>query len=281
MTAHPYMPNSTPELERELLDAIGVADVEELFAQIPADHRLQGRSSCRRRSPRRRRCGATCSTCSRANETCERNLSFLGGGFWQHHVPAVVRRDRGAQRVPDSRLGNAVLRPRPQPGLVRVREPARRAVGMDFVGLPVYSWGCAAGHAIRMAARLTGRDAGARAARRSSPERLAVIRTYCAPPRCRDHIEVDLVGHDPATGGSTSTTSRAKLSARRPPPCYFENPGYLGTIEAHAAEIARSPTRSAPRPSSASTRSRSACSRRRPPTAPTSSSAASSRSAST
>ena len=30
-------------------------------------------------------------------------------------------------------------------------------LGMDFVGLPVYSWGCAAGHAIRMAARLTGR----------------------------------------------------------------------------------------------------------------------------
>ena len=30
-------------------------------------------------------------------------------------------------------------------------------VGMDLVGLPVYSWGCAAGHAIRMAARLTGR----------------------------------------------------------------------------------------------------------------------------
>ena len=28
---------------------------------------------------------------------------------------------------------------------------------MDLVGLPVYSWGCAAGHAIRMAARLTGR----------------------------------------------------------------------------------------------------------------------------
>ena len=34
---------------------------------------------------------------------------------------------------------------------------------LDFVGLPVYSWGCAAGHAIRMAARMTGRSRGARA----------------------------------------------------------------------------------------------------------------------
>ena len=23
------------------------------------------------------------------NETCERNVSFLGGGIWQHHVPAI------------------------------------------------------------------------------------------------------------------------------------------------------------------------------------------------
>ena len=30
-------------------------------------------------------------------------------------------------------------------------------LNMDFVGLPVYSWGCAAGHAIRMASRLNGR----------------------------------------------------------------------------------------------------------------------------
>ena len=42
MTAHPYMPNSTPELRRELLDAVGADDVEELFVQIPAKHRLQG-----------------------------------------------------------------------------------------------------------------------------------------------------------------------------------------------------------------------------------------------
>ena len=47
MTAHPYMANSAPELRRELLDYVGVADVEELFAQVPAGDRVQRRWSCR------------------------------------------------------------------------------------------------------------------------------------------------------------------------------------------------------------------------------------------
>ena len=49
---------------------------------------------------------------------------------------------------------------------------------LDFVGLPVYSWGCAAGHALRMAARLTGRST-VLVPRALDPERMAVIANYC------------------------------------------------------------------------------------------------------
>src|SRR5205085_3927538 len=42
-TAHPYMANSVPEIKEEMLDAIGVSEIEELFAQIPERHRLRGR----------------------------------------------------------------------------------------------------------------------------------------------------------------------------------------------------------------------------------------------
>ena len=127
VTAHPYMPNSTPELERALLDAVGVADVESLFSQIPASHRMQGTlelpPALTSEAALRRHLLDLLSR----NETCERNLSFLGGGIWQHHVPGDLRRGRAPQRVPDAGLGYPVVRPRPQPGLVRVHEPARRA----------------------------------------------------------------------------------------------------------------------------------------------------------
>jgi glycine dehydrogenase subunit 1 len=38
--AHPYMSNSAPDVKAELLAGTGATDVEELFEQIPADHRL-------------------------------------------------------------------------------------------------------------------------------------------------------------------------------------------------------------------------------------------------
>ena len=72
-------------------------------------------------------------------------------------------------------------------------------VGMDFVGLPVYTWGCAAGNAARMAARITGRDQLLVPAS-IDPERLAVIRNYCAPPGVRAHAEVGTVPYTPETG---------------------------------------------------------------------------------
>jgi len=104
------------------------------------------------------------------------------------------------------------------------------------VQLPVYSWGCAIGHAIRMAARITGR-ARVLVPAFSDPERLSVIRTYCQPVDMASHIAVDLVAADPATGRIDMADLRAKLGPDVAA-VYFENPAYLGTLETGAAEIA-------------------------------------------
>lgn len=236
MTAHPYMPNSTPELHRELLDAIGAPDVESLFVQIPAGHRLRGGLDLPPALPSEAALRRHLLDLLARNETCERNLSFLGGGIWQHHVPAIV--DEIARRsefltpvwgTPSSDLGR-------NQAWFEFASQLGELIGMDFVGLPVYSWGCAEGHAVRMAARLTGRD-HALVPGTISPERLAVIRTYCGSPDLAGHIEVELVGHDPGTGSLDLDDLRAKLSARTAA-VLFENPGYLGAFEANAAEIA-------------------------------------------
>ena len=236
MTAHPYMPNSTPSSHRELLDAIGAPDVESLYVQIPAGHRLEGGldlppALASEASLRRHLLDLLA-----RNETCERKLSFLGGGIWQHHVPAIV--DEIARRsefltpvwgTPSSDHGR-------NQAWFEFASQLAELIGMDFVGLPVYSWGCAEGHAIRMAARLTGRSHVLVPAT-MSPERLAVIRTYCGPPELAGYIEVELVGHDTETGGLDLDDLRAKLSARTAA-VLFENPGYLGPLEQSAAEIA-------------------------------------------
>jgi glycine dehydrogenase subunit 1 len=110
-------------------------------------------------------------------------------------------------------------------------------VGMEFVGLPVYSWGCAIGNAVRMAARLNGRrevlvPAG------MDPERLDVLRQYCEPEGSHGHIAVVPVAWEKASGFLDLADLKAKLSDRTAA-VYIENPGSFGVIEARGAEIGK------------------------------------------
>ncbi len=151
---------------------------------------------------------------------------------------------------------------------------------MDFVGLPVYSWGCAAGHAVRMAARLTGRS-HVLVPDTISPERLAVIRTYCGAAELPGQIEVELRRARRRRGRHRRRRSRAPALGPHRGRALRQPLVPRGHRAARRRDRGARAAVTAPRRSSASTRSRSASSRRRPTTARTSSSAARSRSACT
>jgi len=234
--AHPYMAISPPGVVDEMLAEIGLDDVEQLFEQIPQEHRLSRpvelAPAIRAEAVLRRHVGEILAR----NATCAENLSFLGGGCWQHYVPAVcdeiVSRSEFLTPVwgtPASDFGR-------NQAWFEYASQLGELVDMDFVGLPVYTWGCAAGNAARMAARLTGRDQLLVPAA-IDPERLAVIRNYCAPPELRNHVEVIPVDYDAATGRLDLADLREKLGERTAA-VYFENPSYLGVVESEAAEIA-------------------------------------------
>ena len=236
MNAHPYMASSPPELLQELLDAVGVADAEELFAQIPARHRTTGGLQLPRALRSEAELGRHLRTTLARNGTCEEHLSFLGGGVWQHHVPAVC--DEIAQRTefltpvwgtPASDVGR-------NQAWFEFASQLGELLDLDFVGLPVYSWGCAAGHAIRMAARLTGRREVLVPALLDA-ERRAVIATYCEPPEMASHLTLVDVEVDPATG-SLDLDQLASVLSERTAAVYFETPGSLGVIETECARIA-------------------------------------------
>ncbi|MBV8565903.1 MAG: aminomethyl-transferring glycine dehydrogenase subunit GcvPA [Methylobacteriaceae bacterium] len=236
-TPHPYMANSVDALKREMLDAIGAESVADLFEQIPADHRLRRPlnlpPSLSSESELRRHLIAML----RKNQTCEANLSFLGAGCWQHHVPAVcdelVRRTEWLTSV----FGSPMSDHGRNQAWFEFCSQIGELVNMDMVGLPVYSWGCAVGHAIRMASRITGRHE-VLIVRPTDPERLAVIRSYCEPSEMPGHIEAKLVGFDRRAGGIDLADLSGKLSSATAA-VYFEVPSYLGMIEVQAAEIAR------------------------------------------
>lgn len=236
-TAHPYMANSVRELKEEMLEAIGASSIDELFSQIPDSHRVRGRLQLPPALAPEVDLARHLREVLSRNVDCERALSFLGAGCWPHYVPAVcdeiVRRSEFLTPVwgtPSSDFGR-------NQAWFEFCSQLGELLELDFVGLPVYSWGCAAGHAIRMASRLTGRRE-VLVPRSIDPERLAVIRTYCEPPEMPSHIAVTEVEYEPKSGQIDLDDFRAKLSDKT---CavYLETPCFFGTIEAHAAEVVR------------------------------------------
>ncbi|MDB5523972.1 MAG: gcvPa [Rhizobium sp.] len=235
-TAHPWMANSVEAIKAEMLATIGASSITELFQQIPLEHRtrkpLDLPPAIRSEAALKRHLRDIAAK----NHDCETNLNFLGGGIWQHHVPAVcdelVRRQEWLTSVfgsPESDHGR-------NQAWFEFCSQLGELLEMDLVGMPVYSWGCAAGHAIRMAARLTGRSKVIIAGP-VSPERLSVIRTYCASAIEGRAIEVVPCGTDKATG-LTDLRSLPTLIDNRTAAVYFENPSYHGLFETQAAEIA-------------------------------------------
>ena len=239
MTAHPYMPNSTPS------SCTGSCSTRSVS---PTSRRSSPRS--RPRTASQGALDLPPALASEAslrrhlldllarNETCEQQSQLPRRRHLAAPRAGDLRRDRAPQRVPDAGLGHAVLRPRPQPGLVRVREPARRA-DRDGLRRPARSTAGAAPRGTRSGwPRASPAAATCSCPRRSSPERLAVIRTYCGAARAgRPHRGRARRRTTPTTGGLDLDDLRAKLSARTAA-VLFENPGFLGAIEPNAAEIA-------------------------------------------
>ena len=230
------MPNSVPAIRRQLLDALGIRSVEELFEQIPRSHRYPGPLNLppalsSELELRRHMLGLL-----GKNRSCEEALNFLGGGCWQHHVPAVcdevIRRSEFMTPVwgtPSSDLGR-------NQAWFEFTSQLGELLDLDLVALPVYSWGCAAGHAIRMAARITGRSR-VLIPRFIDPERRSVISTYCEPAEMASHIRIDEFEIDPVSGRVDLAALQARCGEDHAA-IYFENPSWLGRIEDQAAEIA-------------------------------------------
>jgi len=234
--SHPFMANSVRAIQQEMLESIGAKTIAELFEQIPADHRTRAHldlpPALASEAALKRHMLDTLSQ----NRHCESELSFLGGGCWRHHVPAIcdeiVRRSEFLTSVwgtPSSDQGR-------YQAWFEFCSQLGELVDCDLVGLPVYTWGCAAGHALRMASRLNGRRK-VLVPEVLDPERLLVMRNYCEPSEMAQHLSIVPMRVDPATGRIDFADAAAKIDADTAA-VYIEMPNYLGIIEDDAARLA-------------------------------------------
>jgi glycine dehydrogenase subunit 1 len=233
---HPYIPNSVPSIKKQMLEYIGAGSADELYATMIPDRLLLKRDMflpepILSELELKRHVASILSR----DKDAEDFISFLGAGCWQHYVPKVCEVIQNRSEFLTAYAGGVYSDLGRYQANFEFQSLICDLLGMEVSGLPTYDWGASAGNSIRMASRLTGR-AEILVPRNISPARLSIIRNFCGSVDPNDGIKVTLVDYDLKTGQIDLSDLESKVS-ENVAGVYFENPNYLGVIEADGAEI--------------------------------------------
>ena len=230
---YPYIPNSEPSVKQAMLREIGIDSVEEIYAEIPDHLRFKGRLNVPGPIPSEYGLRRHIEGLLAQNRTCEQNVSFLGGGCWQHYVPSVCKTIMERDEFLTAYVGEAFADHGKFQAQFEFASCIGELVDMEMVNTPTYDWAMAAATTVRMASRITGRRQAVIAGA-ISPERLSCIRNYAASivP------SIAVAATNPVTG-QVDLADLERLVTRETAAVYFENPSYLGVVQTDGAEISR------------------------------------------
>jgi glycine dehydrogenase subunit 1 len=230
---HPYIPNSQPEIKKEMMKEIGIGDISELYADIPQKLRLKkplnipdGLSEFEVKKH--------VENLLLKNKTCNDMPVFLGAGCWSHYVPAVVK-----EIVQRSEFVTAYTPYQPEisqgmlQALFEYQSMICELTSMDVANCSMYDWASSLGEAARMATRVTGRKE-ILVPKTIHPERMATLQVYAEPAG----IVVKQVAYDVESGRISLEDLRNKISDKTAA-VYIENPSYLGFVETQVEEISK------------------------------------------
>lgn len=230
--SHPYIPNSQPDIKKEMLDELGMTSVEDIFKEIPDHLRFKGELNIPAKMDSQYELRKHVEGILNKNEDCEENISFLGGGTWQHYVPAVCDTIASRDEFLTAYVGDAYSDHGKFQALFEFQSMIGELVGMDCSGTPTYDWAHSIGMSFRMASRLNGRKTVI-IPENISPGRFAVVKNYLKPDisiiRVKSLEDTALIDLEDLKSKLNSDISAV----------YFENPSYLGVIETQGKEISK------------------------------------------
>jgi len=158
-------------------------------------------------------------------------ISFLGGGCWQHDIPAVCDEINSRMEFLTAYGGDTYADLGKYQAIFEFQSMIGELTGFDMVSAPVYDWAGATTSALMMAARITGRRK-ALIPRAISAEKRSHIANVA-----QSQVDVVEIGYDPGTGLLDMNDLQAKIGSDVGA-VYIENPNYLGIIETQGTEIA-------------------------------------------
>ncbi len=228
---HPLIPNSVPEVKAAMLREVGAESVEDLYAAIPADLRLQDPLNLPPPQRSEYELVRHVEAILNKNVTARERLSFLGAGCYQHHVPAVCDEINSRSEFLTAYAGEPYEDHGRFQALWEYTAMMGELLNMDVVNVPTYDGFQAAATSLRMACRITGRDKVLISAAIGC-DKLSRIQDYLKP-----NIAIELIPSDPESG-QMNLEALAKALSADIAAVYFENPAYLGFLELQGQTIA-------------------------------------------
>jgi glycine dehydrogenase subunit 1 len=221
---HPYIPNSVPEVQQEMLKEIGLSSLEELHAEIPKEICLKEPMNLPPALESEYELKRHVESLLAKNKTCKNHINFLGAGCYQHYVPAICDEINSRGEFLTAYGGEPYNDHGRFQSLFEYQSLMAELLDFDIVNVPTMDGAQASSTAIRMAGRITGRRE-VLVPKAMDREKLKVMINYGKP--ALDLIEVEYCAK---SGRLDLSDLKGKLNERTAA-VYFENPTFYGVIE--------------------------------------------------
>jgi glycine dehydrogenase subunit 1 len=219
----PYIAN-TPEDQRQMLAALGLERIEQLFDVIPSELRL-GRPLDIPPALSEMELSSHLTMLADKNRSASDKVCFLGAGSYDHFIPAVV--DYVASRgefytsytpyQPEASQGNLQV-------FFEYQTLITQLTGMDVSNASLYDGGSAAAEAVLMAVSSTKRHGRVVTAASVHPEYRGILQTYLA------NLEIELV--TVGTPEGTVDPDELRRAVNSDTACVlFQQPNFFGCLE--------------------------------------------------
>jgi len=214
---------------KTMLTELGVNSIESLFADIPEEVRLtefkipEGISEMEIEKEIKK-------TLSQNRES----LSFLGGGVYNHYVPAAVRAILSRSEFYTS---YTPYQPEVSQGLLQAlfeyQSFISELTGMPVANISLYDWSSAAAEALLMACRLNRKERKVVVSSILPKNKKNVIENYLKGAE----IEIHYLDYEPETGFVDLEHLEKMLSSGGIAGVYVENPNYFGILDKNVLKI--------------------------------------------
>src|SRR5437870_4239193 len=225
-----YLPKSPADREA-MLKAIGARSIDDLFAPIPAEYRLNRDLKV----PRQMAESEIVEWFrERSHENGDGYATFLGAGAYYHYRPVIIDSliSRGefltAYTPYQAEISQGTLQ-----SIFEFQTMICELTGMEVANASMYDGSTAAAEAVMMAVRLTGRRSAV-VANTVHPEYREVLSTYA------HHQSLPLTTTSFTDSGRVNVKELEKLVTQQTACVLIQSPNFFGTIEdvAAIAEIA-------------------------------------------